>query len=319
MNESFVDAIYLFACGAKGCDPVLIHELDVFNIYELAKSQDIWPIVFLALKKLYDRGQLHVDMKTFTDWHKEVIIQAVLAYKRSIEVSNTIHELEQQGIKCCVLKGEFTRGFIIIICRISVIRILIDANSGKKAADILRQNGFSVASWDPATNQVRCIHPVAGLIELHLHLYEEICEDVWFDRKILNTEPYRCIKTNHDTYISTLGINDGLIFNSLHLIKHFLSRGAGIRQLMDLLLYMKQYKYRINWDRYNELINYLKFNKFIDSTIGIGIEYLGFNANELPRSQYDYDIIQKILADIENGGIFGNSEIERKDFYKLYT
>jgi len=321
MSEAFHDVIYLFSCGARGSKPVLTHDIDVFKIYNVAMSQGIWQTTFIALKKLYDQGELTVDKKIFDKWHKEILIQAIQAIKRNTAVSNAIHALEQKDIQCCVLKGEvLAELYHEPICRISSdTDILIDKNSEKEAADTLKQCSFEVKTRYPTSHHVCCYHPLTGLIELHLRLYDELYEDVWFDKRILNMEIHRQIKTSQGNYITTLGINDGVIFITLHLIKHFLSKGVGIRQLMDILLYMGHYKNDIDWDRYNKLLNYLKYDKFMDNAIGIGVKYLGFDENELPKSKHNDNIMQKILLDMEKGGIYGENEVERREFYKVYT
>lgn len=114
---------------------------------------------------------------------------------------------------------------------------------------------------------------------------------------------YGSIKTSQGIYITTLGINDGLIFITLHIITHFLIQGVGIRQLMDVLLYMSHYKNTIDWLRYNKLLEYLKYNRFMDNVVGIGVKHLGFAENELPKGEYNDSIMQNILLDMENGGV----------------
>jgi len=278
------------------------------------------PYSFLALKNQYDQGELNVDQDIFDQWHKEILIQAMHATQRNAAVSHAIQALEQKNIQCCVLKGEVVAElYFNPICRISSdTDLLIDTNLEKKAVTTLKQCGFEVESRSPTSHHVRCYHPLAGLIELHLHLYDELFEDVWFDKRISNIESYRQIKTSQGNFITTLGINDGLILITLHLIKHFLIGGVGIRQLMDVMLYMRRYKKEIDWDRYNKLINYLKYDKFMDNAIGIGIKHLGFDKNELPKSNHDDSLMQKILVDMEKGGVYGKNEV-RRGFYKVYT
>lgn len=320
MSEAFYDAIYLFSCGVRGEKPILSHDLDLFEIYDIAVSQGIWQIIFIALKELYDQAELSIDKKIFDNWYKKILAQAIKVTQRSIEVGNVINILEQKGIECCVLKGDSIADlYYTPICRISGdTDILIDKKFEKEAVCVLKRCGFSVENRYPTSHHVLCYHPIAGLIELHVHLYDELYEDVWFNKQVSNMEEFRRIKTSQGN-ITTLGINDGSIYITLHFIKHFLFKGAGVRQLMDVLLYIRQYKNIINWNRYNELLKYLKYDKFIDNAIGIGIEYLGFNENELPQCKYDNGAIQKILLDMEKGGMFGDDEMERKEFYKLYT
>ena len=136
--------------------------------------------------------------------------------------------------------------------------------------------------------------------------------------KISNEEPYRKIKTQDGFELITLGVTDGLIFITLHYIA-FLTRGVGIRQLMDILLYMKQYKNRIDWGRFNRLMEHLKYKKFMENSIGIGVKYMNFKEEDLPSFSADDSLMLAILSDIEKGGVFGKNESGRKGFYLTYT
>ncbi|KAF1086097.1 hypothetical protein SPSYN_00835 [Sporotomaculum syntrophicum] len=321
MSQAFDDTIYLFACGARGYEPVLTHDIDVVKIFNLAVSQGIWQTTFMAIKNLYKQGRLAIDEKTFVQWNNEVAVNLIHVTQKNRAVSRAMQALEQNGIQCCLLKGEILATlYYHPISRVSNdTDLLIEKKLIKKAVHILKQCGFEVIPEEKPSYHVCCNHPQAGLIELHHRLYDEIFEDVWFDKMSLNREAYRQLKTSQGNYITTLGINDGLIFVTLHLIKHFLYEGVGIRQLMDVLLYMSYYKDEIDWGRYDNLLAYLKYDKFIRNAIGIGVKYLGFAEAELPQSQYDNVIMQKILLDMENGGLYGKNEVERKEFYKVYT
>jgi hypothetical protein len=321
MNQVFLDTIYLFSCGARGVKPVLDHEIDVLKIHDTAVQQGIWDITFLAIKQLYDEGSYFVNGELIEKWHKELIIRIAKETQRSFQVYNIIKKLEDSGVNCCVLKGEIIADlYYNPDCRISTdTDILIDKAFEKKAVKIMGKNKFEVLTRSSASHHVRCFHPVAGLIELHVDLYDEIFEDIWFDNMINNKESCRRVTTSQGYEYTTLGITDGLIFITLHYIKHFLTCGVGIRQLMDVLLYMKKYKNEIDWDRLNGLLRHLKYYKFFSNAIGIGIEYLKFNKEELPEVEYDSDIMIKILDDVEEGGVYGKSNLQRRDFYKIYT
>ena len=88
---------------------------------------------------------------------------------------------------------------------------------------------------------------------------------------------------------------------------------------MDILLYIRRYKNEIDWDRFNKLMKDLKYDKFIDNSIGIGLKYLEFKKGELPIRTYDEDIIKRLLEDMEAGGMFGKNEEGRQYFNREYT
>lgn len=209
---------------------------------------------------------------------------------------------------------------MILNCGFLQILIFLSARRDfERAISVLKENGFTVEPMFATSHHALAHHKTGGTVELHYLLYDELIQDTWFDNKALILEPFRRFDTDGDMFVQTLGITDGLIFIALHFIKHFLEAGVGIRQLMDMLLYMKNYSSEIDWDRFNSLMKQLKYNKFIAHAIGIGVKYLGFNDNELPKSEYNPDTMLKILDDFEKGGIFGQNENERKGFYLYYT
>ncbi|OQB14342.1 MAG: hypothetical protein BWY15_01199 [Firmicutes bacterium ADurb.Bin193] len=321
MTQSFEDMIYLFSCGAKGIMPSIGHEININEIYKYAKDQGVWQTVFVSLKKLCNDGELELDLDNFTAFKNQVLYMVASNAKRTLKIRSLIQAFEQSQIKYCILKGEV----LAQLYHNPGLRssgdtdILIDKADKKAALRALKSCGFDIEPQNATSHHIRATHPVAGLVELHLSLYDELFEDVWFDNKALNKEEYIRIKTDDGGEIQTLGITDGLIFVALHCTKHFLSKGVGIKHLMDILLYCEHYRNEIDWDRFNNLMKHLKFKKFIDNIFGIGVNYLNFNSESLPDHTCDAGIMSKILSDIERGGAFGKNESERKGFYLEYT
>jgi len=184
----------------------------------------------------------------------------------------------------------------------------------------LEKIGFQTQFRSQTCHHTRCTHPTGGLIELHLSFYDEIFDDLWFDNTATVTEPYITFEDSYGNSITTLGITDGFVFTFLHIVKHFLTEGVGIRQIMDFILYAEHYESKINWERFNETVKSLKFDGFADVCLEIGRKYLS-----TPLSRYvtsptiENKIIDDFLTDIENGGVFGNDDESRKDFYYHYT
>lgn len=321
LTQTFIDMIYLFSCGALGKAPLSEIAANIQDINKLAEKHDVLHIVYLAEKYLYDNKRLNMPSDAYCSLKYNTLNSVTRNIKRNYFMHKVINKFKDEGLNYCVLKGEVLSSlYAAPDFRISSdTDMYIDAKDTKQAISILKKLNFTVKKYKGTSHHIRANHPIGGLLELHLHLHDEIFEDVWFDHKMLNQEEFRTIKAEDGTSITTLGITDGLIFITLHYIKHFLSCGVGIRQLMDVLLYMKKYKDEINWDRFNELLHHLKYKKFVDNTIDIGIKYLHFIKGDLPLHECDENIMDKILTDIEKGGVFGKHDAGRSGFYLEYT
>ncbi|MBQ7039623.1 MAG: hypothetical protein IJN39_03540, partial [Clostridia bacterium] len=108
------------------------------------------------------------------------------------------------------------------------------------------------------------------------------------------------------------------IYTLLHAVKHFLSNGLCVKQIMDVLLYEKAYRSEIDFERVNKLLTHLKYKSFSDSLKSFGLKYFGFKKEDFSEFQYDENLAAKILNDVFEGGLFGKKE-ERSDFFEIYN
>ena len=178
--------------------------------------------------------------------------------------------------------------------------ILINQKDEKKLSAFLKSKGYDVKKRDKNDHHMKATHPIGGLLEVHVALNDELFDRLAFNDKVNYDEPYETITLGKNT-IHTLGINDNLMYLTAHYIRHFLNGGSSIRQMMDLLLYMKKYEDKIDFDKYNKLLKELKYDKLIDAVQSIGAKYFGMDFEV--NSQ---DIIDVLLEDCEKCGLFGS-------------
>jgi len=321
MTQAFSDMLYLFSCAAHGICPVEKEYSDIDEVFQKAVKQSVLPLVLMSVKQLY-KGDMIIQGQTLNSHIHNLRLMIINNTQRNAIVYNAVKQLTDNGIPCCVLKGDTVANlYANPDCRISSdTDIYIDDEKMiKKAVKILKCHSFEFRKKYSNSHHFQAYHKIAGLLELHCHLHDELFTDIWFDNQTVLTEPYRAVRTHFDNELPALGITDGIILLCLHFIKHFLSGGTGVRQLMDVLLYIKKYKNEIDYKKFSELIHYLKYNKFFDAMMGIGVKYLGFAKEDLYPFTYDEIIFGKILSDIEDGGLFGKGELWRKSFYVVYS
>ena len=290
------------------------------NLYQVSSIHGVQYIIFLKLKQLYEAGQLDIPKEFYEKWNAEFYYNTMKNVQRNAFIHKMLKKLEENGISCCLLKGEVLAAlYPCPEARISGdTDIFIGPENIEKASALLRGMGFEVKPKNHTSHHVVCTHPIGGMVELHLYLHDELFEDVWFDKQSVFTEPFRKITLDGDE-INTLGYTDGAIFVTLHLIKHFLSQGVGIRQVLDTLLYLKTYRQELDWESFNHLMKHLKYEKFMDVLYTIGIQHLGFREEDFPPFVRREAQAEQVLDEIMEAGAFGFSDIQRKNFYITYT
>jgi len=324
MTQSFSDMLYLFSCAAHGVQPEKKTDLNLDEIYHKAASQGVLPLVLISFKELYMNDGVIICGTPLEEHIKRLRLQALNNIQRGFIIHNAIKKLADNGISCCILKGET----VAILyhnpdCRISNdTDIYIDTDDKEtivEAQKILEESGFKFCKGLPESHHINATHKTAGYLELHHSLHDKLYKDIWFDNKTSLSELFRMVKTPIGIEVPALGVTDALYYSFLHLVKHFLRDGIGIRPFMDILLYIKNYKNEIDFEKFSGLIRYLKYDKFFDNIMCVGVKYLGFAKDELYPFSNNDELIERILTDVENGGQFGKDEVWRKNFHKVYS
>ena len=304
MTNNFKNMLYLFSANARGTKVQIEGELNIEEIRRLAIEQGIWTLVYPELSKISDASKYQMEFFA--------LVSKGIAQKEF--TLGVIKKLEEQGIPCCLLKGASVSGlYNDPECRVSGdTDILIDPKDEEKLKVALLEMGYGVEERAENDHHLKAFHKNGGLLEAHIMLYSKISEKFLFNGLSMYSEPWATMNINgYDYHI--LGINDGLVYLTAHYIKHLVNEGGGVRQMMDLLLYMERYKDEVDFNRYENILKELSYDKLLDVIKTVGTKYFGFD-----YEIKDEDLAEKVLADSEEGGIFGFSTDKRKNFYDSY-
>lgn len=305
ITKEFETMLYMFGCGARGYAYNNPLECNIDKMFNIASKQSIWQTVYLALPD----GEIKEKLKTLF----------LMSYQKNMQkirfTLETLKKLEEAGISCCIMKGiVVSRLYKEPLCRVSGDSdILINSRKEKKAMEILRKIGYDVEERGKNSHHFEARHPIGGLLEIHVKMYSDPTKDILFENKIKYNETYETVEVL-GYKVKTFGITDNAIYLTAHYIKHFISRGVGVRQLMDLLLYIEAYKEKIDWEKYNKLFEELNYTKLINSLFAIGNKYFSFSF-DVECSE----LIDLILEDTEKGGTFGYNNEDSKEFYEVFT
>jgi hypothetical protein len=263
MTKAFSDMLFLFAKGTKGEKVTDMSGIDLDGAKSAAARQSIWPTVYFAANEV----------------NFDVLNAAMKKARRQAIIYEIIKKAEAAGIPCCYLKGEILDDMYADpgLRLTADTDILISPKNERKIKKILRENGFYIHERQKTSNELKCMHAAAGLLEIHTALETKQMSEIWFNNKTNPAEPFRKHISKAGTAYTTLSETDGLIFVFLHFVKHFISKAANVKMLMDVLLYMETYQESINWAKFNALTDELGFGKIVKTLKYAGNKYLGFN------------------------------------------
>lgn len=307
IESDFIAMLNLLGVASSG-NEISIGEYNADNVLKYAKEQSVIPLVVSAMKNLgpqYNMGVLRMASKNIAD----------LAYIRQI-----FNELESKNIKFAVLKGESVACFYKD-CDLRIsgdVDILIEESDEKKVLEVFSKYGYTYSERTAERNETVLIHPERKIVEVHVALYDKTREDIFFGDVANIEHPYMKMSTRNLGEFYALSPDDGICFLYLHFIKHFLSLGAGVRPLLDIVLYTKYYKDVINWDAFFEKITKIHYFDMYKYILSIAVKYMGFKTDDFPKIEYDFEKADKVLADLQYSGLFGNNGTDLAQFKRIY-
>ncbi len=328
MTAEFCDLMRLFKCAVHGESEIEPISCDAEKVLKLAERQGVWTVVFPVVKMLYEKDKEILKSEQFARYDRRFINNISAEMRRKYAVRSMLEMLEENGICCCILKGEILAElYSVPETRVSSDTdiLLEDPSLEARVCEIMEEHKFEVMERPSTSNHAMCRSSATGLVEFHLTMYDELMEDVWFNMLHERSEPLRKHVLADGNTVNTLGYTDGAVYVTLHFIKHFLSEGVGIRQLMDVLLYLRRYKDKIDIERFKHTMKELKYDRFLKTGMAVGELFLGISCDEIFEICDDAEffpderLICDVLSDIEEGGLFGHDDKEREEFYKLYT
>lgn len=316
VTREFKALMQLVGAAAQGrMVSELPDDLDWAKIERLANEQAVQTLLGYALR-------LSAGLRCPDDLRKRLVSQmrqaafSNRAWKESI--LRLIGKMNGAGIPVLLIKGYAVADcYAAPDCRMSGdTDVLIDPKDERRACAFMKSQGFSVEHrWVNGHHDV-CNHPQLGCVELHVMLYDEIVEDVWFDRmdgREFVSEPAIEVATQDGSY-RTLGYTDHMIFLMLHLIKHFIMTGMSLRMMLDIALFFCRYADKIDSVRFWNTMQDLKYETIAQNILWAAVQYCGVEATMIPGLLDDCPTqVEMILDDLEHGGWLGEMDKEARE------
>lgn len=303
--------MYLYSCGAVGAHAKAPEaELDWQTLFRLAEEQTVAHTLAMALKnapEIEPPGELRAAAMA------ALLGTAIKTRLKTTAILALLGRMEKAGLHAVVLKGcDVARLYANPECRISAdTDLLISPADERRALDFLAAEGFEVTERGKATHHSVCRHPTLGLFEVHVSLWEDAFDDVVFDRiglKEAGREAHRLVAAEGGEYYA-LGSSDALLFLTLHMMKHFVVTGLGLRMMMDVALYFKSVAGEVDPEWFWGVLRSLRLENTLNCILGAMIEHCGFEKKDFPgMGAYSREDIETVLADMFKGGWQGEHD-----------
>lgn len=301
MTENFKYTLSLFAASARGIKVCKTENADIESVRNIAVSQGIWTLVYTELVKHYP------DAKKYEGEFFGTYSTGIARKSFTLDI---LKKASEKGLTFSLIKGPaVSRLYKDPDLRPSGdIDIFTEEKFADDWCDFLTANGYSIIKKEKTDHHIVTKHKNGGMLEVHTKLYSIPDRELLFGGNEPVNEPQTDIVINGNTY-KTLGVNDGLLYYTAHYIKHFIKGGGGIRQMMDLLLYIDAYKNDIDFETYNKYLKELRYYKLIEAVKSVGDKYFGFDFKAKEN-----DLTDMLLDDNEIGGLFGHTRDTKTDF-----
>lgn len=311
MTDEFKTLLRIASAGARGCelDPGIIKSLNLDKTLKLAQEHSVLELVLLALRKCRNEdGSCVLNREHLFAMRQAISVNAVK--KQSILA--LIREMEAAGIPVLLVKGYAVGEYYgYPESRVSTdTDLLIRPEDEQKACAFLEAKGFSVTQRWSNGHHATAHHEFYGFVEVHVRLYDELIEDIWFRRDMSSgfilEEPLAV--HSRDGVYHTLGVTDHLLFLTLHMVKHFILSGISIRMILDIVLYISKNREHIDFGRFWSTMKHLKYDQLIHCILWASVNYFGFERESFPGLDalfVDSPKVQQVLDDLESGGFLG--------------
>lgn len=292
-----------------------------FNAIKMDKDYD-WPSI---LKLAEEQSVLGVALKSVQKlssdiWPpRQLLLQWVGCYnvierqneKVNAVLSKLVTDLEKSGIKPIIVKGQVVAQEYEdpLVRQSGDIDVLIGKNDWSSLEKWLKEHNI-VYSSHSAEKHIE-IEYDGITVELHHHLnvFSSGAANLYWQQEVENKalERQRMVDVCN-TRVRTLGITETLVYLMVHAHHHLLTEGIGLRQLMDMCLFVHNHFDELDLSLLHRHIVGIGHEKAFNAYMALLNKYLGLPKEQMPFELclQDYVYADKIMDEVWRGGNFGH-------------
>ena len=270
-------------------------DLDWDVVFKYAEKHRIIPLLYFSIQKLPEDNKSKINNINLYE----------LAYKANLvddanrenEIAIVTKELFDNNVDFILLKGTVTKHFYpdTSMRMMSDVDILYKNKSAKEIKDILESKAYTQTKSTPKDAMY-----LSSNQRVKIEMQESLIDDGFTDwKKYLDTIWDRCTLTNNTEYAMTN--EDFYIYHIVHMAKHFINGGVGLRHIVDTWVINNQFT-ELDTNYVDKVLKELSLDKF-DQLIALLCNYW-FN-NYDPTNE-EKEAISLLSEYIFTNGAFGN-------------
>lgn len=288
-----------------------------YEFYLLSQNQSLLPISYemISNHESYLKQSDHIK----ETWRKLAITTIMVQVNKSSAFLKLYTKIRNAKIDCIVFKG-------IVLRQLYQKRewrtsgdedILIKSESFDKLHRILVENNFNVENSTYIDNlEVVSYNDVTSGLHLEVHKFLFPTNSIY---KPFNNFFKNVFEKKYEILVDGISIQVmipqmQLLYLICHAFKHFVNRGVGLRQIMDIGMYSRKYYREINWQKLFEQVDLFNGRNFVHCIYCVLNYHMGILFEEInyPITQFsdnfNYDYF---LNDVLSGGVYGKAEMNR--------
>lgn len=291
------------------------------KFFDLSVKQNVLPLVY---QSIYSSQAFKKTGMPLANLYKGQIMRTVFAQiQKTREFLQLYQKLSGQGLMPIVVKG--------IMCRILLKNgdnrpsgdedLYIPEGMYDRYKEALNGCGMEIAPWDAEKenqlHEISYIYKSGSLsVEIHKELFDRELSAFKGMNQLFSDAFEKSIVIEVDGIpIRTMNHTDHMLFLILHAFKHFVTSGFGIRQIADMTTFANARGKEIDWEKLLVDCKSIRAHIFAAAIFDIGIRYLGMDIEKsaFPQCWQTIEVnSERMLSDVLDAGIFGNSNMSRK-------
>ena len=253
------------------------------SVYRLSRRHGISALTYHIIKNCGADLDTEIQDKWSADYSKIMVQSSNQQY----ELGKLVQVFSDHKIPHMILKGSLIRDLYPLpeLREMSDLDFFISRDCHAAVSELLADLGYQFESDDGA--HLAFIKKPHVCVEIHAELmkradrYLDALKDPWKRAVPIKTD-----------YCFRMCDEDFYIFQIVHAAKHYYHGGTGIRSVLDIYLYLKNYRDKLDWEYIDQTISGKELRNFRKNIEGLSEYWFGDGPASDDISEMEYYILR---------------------------